>query len=190
MLGYNGCSYLWCSTGKRHGDLVANHFYKDQGQTRRHHGRWGQVQVKYIVASFWCMQHCTSAVVFASVLLVSSFPGWNIPLWYLFQTVRFKSYLLSLGISDPVTRDTHGSGDKYHRELAKEISRILESPLKARRSSLRLRAWPSTWLYYIRTCTCMVHEVQCTTSTCTIMLVLFIPLYSNGPMHMARSTYV
>ena len=46
------------------------------------------------------------------------------------QTVRFKSYLLSLGISDPVTRDQHSSSDKYHRELAKEISRILETPLK------------------------------------------------------------
>ena len=46
------------------------------------------------------------------------------------ETVQFKSYLLSLGISDPVTRDTHGSGSKYYRELAKEIHNILIEPLK------------------------------------------------------------
>ena len=46
------------------------------------------------------------------------------------ETVQFKSYLLSLGISDPVTRDTHGSGQSYYRELAKEIFTILEKPLK------------------------------------------------------------
>ncbi len=46
------------------------------------------------------------------------------------QTVQFKSYLLSLGISDPVTRETHGSGSKYFRELAKQISTAMETPLK------------------------------------------------------------
>ena len=46
------------------------------------------------------------------------------------ETVQFKSYLLSLGISDPVTRDTHGSGSKYYRELAKEIHGILAAPVK------------------------------------------------------------
>ena len=50
---------------------------------------------------------------------------------YHLQTIRFKSYLLSLGIPDPVTRETHGSGNKYFRELAKEISSALEQPLKA-----------------------------------------------------------
>ena len=52
------------------------------------------------------------------------------------ETVQFKSYLLSLGISDPVTRDTHGSGQSYYRELAKEIFTILEKPLQVRRTSL------------------------------------------------------
>ena len=47
-----------------------------------------------------------------------------------FQTVRFKSYLSSLGIPDPVTRETHGTGDKYFRELAKQISSFMETPLK------------------------------------------------------------
>lgn len=46
------------------------------------------------------------------------------------ETVRFKSYLMSLGIDDPVTRDTHGSGHTYFLQLAKEISHILETPLR------------------------------------------------------------
>jgi hypothetical protein len=51
------------------------------------------------------------------------------------ETVRFKSYLMSLGISDPVTRETHGSGEDYFRQLAKEIFRILEQPIKVFLSS-------------------------------------------------------
>ena len=47
-----------------------------------------------------------------------------------FQTIKFKSYLLSLGIADPVTRDTHGTGDRYLKELAKQISIMLQTPLK------------------------------------------------------------
>ena len=46
------------------------------------------------------------------------------------QTMRFKSYLLSLGIDDPVTRESHGTGDTYLRELAKQISDVMETPLK------------------------------------------------------------
>ncbi|KAK2166519.1 hypothetical protein LSH36_38g03056 [Paralvinella palmiformis] len=46
------------------------------------------------------------------------------------KTVRFKSYLLSLGIDDPVTRGTHGTGHKYYGELAKQLSDILQTPLK------------------------------------------------------------
>ncbi|XP_014669725.1 PREDICTED: vacuolar protein-sorting-associated protein 36-like [Priapulus caudatus] len=46
------------------------------------------------------------------------------------ETIKFKSYLLSLGIPDPVTRETHGSGAMYHIELARELSRILEHPLQ------------------------------------------------------------
>ena len=48
------------------------------------------------------------------------------------ETIRFKSYLMSLGISDPVTRETHGSGQDYYRQLAKEIYRILEQPIRVR----------------------------------------------------------
>ena len=46
------------------------------------------------------------------------------------ETVQFKAYLLSLGIDDPVTRESHGSGSKYFRELAKEAFRILETPIR------------------------------------------------------------
>lgn len=48
------------------------------------------------------------------------------------QTIKFKSYLLSMGIPNPVTRDTHGSGDKYYTELARQLSNVLEKPLKVR----------------------------------------------------------
>ncbi len=46
------------------------------------------------------------------------------------ETVRFKSYLMNLGISDPVTRDTHGSGQEYFMQLANEITRVLEKPVR------------------------------------------------------------
>lgn len=48
------------------------------------------------------------------------------------QTIKFKSYLLSMGIPNPVTRDTHGSGDKYYTELARQLSNVLEKSLKVR----------------------------------------------------------
>ena len=46
------------------------------------------------------------------------------------QTIRFKSYLLSMGIADPVTRETHGSGTHYHMQLAKQLGDILQTPLE------------------------------------------------------------
>jgi len=46
------------------------------------------------------------------------------------ETVRFKSYLLSLGIDDPVTHETHGTGDTYHRQLAVQLATMLEKPVK------------------------------------------------------------
>ena len=46
------------------------------------------------------------------------------------QTQKFRSYLLSLGIDDPVTRETHGSGDAYLRELARQISDFIHQPLQ------------------------------------------------------------
>lgn len=35
-----------------------------------------------------------------------------------------------MGIPNPVTRETHGTGDKYNTELAKELSKALMNPLK------------------------------------------------------------
>uniref|UniRef100_A0AAY4AB48 Vacuolar protein-sorting-associated protein 36 n=1 Tax=Denticeps clupeoides TaxID=299321 RepID=A0AAY4AB48_9TELE len=46
------------------------------------------------------------------------------------ETIRFKSYLLSMGIADPVTRETHGSGTHYHMQLAKQLSDMLQAPLE------------------------------------------------------------
>ncbi|XP_033213546.1 vacuolar protein-sorting-associated protein 36 [Belonocnema kinseyi] len=46
------------------------------------------------------------------------------------ETVRFKSYLMSLGIDDPVTRDAYRSSNEYFRQLAKQLAEILEEPIK------------------------------------------------------------
>lgn len=45
------------------------------------------------------------------------------------ETIRFQSHLLSLGVADPVTRDSHGGGDQYCVELAKQIATLIEGPL-------------------------------------------------------------
>ncbi|XP_043927599.1 vacuolar protein-sorting-associated protein 36 isoform X1 [Protopterus annectens] len=46
------------------------------------------------------------------------------------ETIRFKSYLLSMGIANPVTRETHGSGTQYHMQLANQLAQILQTPLE------------------------------------------------------------
>uniref|UniRef100_A0A8C9U9C0 Vacuolar protein-sorting-associated protein 36 n=1 Tax=Scleropages formosus TaxID=113540 RepID=A0A8C9U9C0_SCLFO len=46
------------------------------------------------------------------------------------ETIRFKSYLLSMGIANPVTRETHGSGTHYHMQLAKQLADMLLAPLQ------------------------------------------------------------
>ncbi|XP_059694942.1 vacuolar protein-sorting-associated protein 36 isoform X1 [Haemorhous mexicanus] len=46
------------------------------------------------------------------------------------ETIRFKSYLLSMGIANPVTRETYGSGTQYHMQLAKQLAGILQTPLE------------------------------------------------------------
>jgi len=45
------------------------------------------------------------------------------------ETVRFKSYLLSLGIDDPVTRNDFRSQNQYYKELARQLADILEQPI-------------------------------------------------------------
>ncbi|KAG8190593.1 hypothetical protein JTE90_017858 [Oedothorax gibbosus] len=46
------------------------------------------------------------------------------------ETIQFKSYLLSLGISDPVTKAEYGTGMTFHAELAKQLSEALTKPLQ------------------------------------------------------------
>ncbi|GFS35384.1 vacuolar protein-sorting-associated protein 36 [Trichonephila inaurata madagascariensis] len=46
------------------------------------------------------------------------------------ETIQFKSYLLSLGINDPVTKSEYGSGSTFHFELARQLSETLFKPLK------------------------------------------------------------
>ncbi|XP_063005313.1 vacuolar protein-sorting-associated protein 36 isoform X2 [Melospiza melodia melodia] len=48
------------------------------------------------------------------------------------ETIKFKSYLLSMGIANPVTRETYGSGTQYHMQLAKQLAGILQAPLEER----------------------------------------------------------
>lgn len=45
------------------------------------------------------------------------------------ETVRFKSYLMSLGIDDPVTRDNAASNSEYFQLLAKQICEMLLDPI-------------------------------------------------------------
>lgn len=48
------------------------------------------------------------------------------------DTVRFKSYLMSLGIDDPVTRDTFRSDSDYYMGLAQQISDMMVAVLLVR----------------------------------------------------------
>lgn len=45
------------------------------------------------------------------------------------ETVRFKSYLMSLGIDDPVTRDSAASNNEYFQLLANQICEMLLDPI-------------------------------------------------------------
>ncbi|KAG7206387.1 hypothetical protein KM043_003751 [Ampulex compressa] len=46
------------------------------------------------------------------------------------ETIKFKSYLMSLGIDDPVTRDAYKSSNEYFKQLARQLAHILEEPIK------------------------------------------------------------
>lgn len=46
------------------------------------------------------------------------------------ETVRLKSYLLSLGVSDPVTKSTFGAGAIYFEKLAHELTSVLLEPIE------------------------------------------------------------
>lgn len=48
------------------------------------------------------------------------------------ETVRFKSYLLSLGIDDPVTRESFTSNTAYFKSLSQQICEMLLDPIEVR----------------------------------------------------------
>lgn len=45
------------------------------------------------------------------------------------ETVRFKSYLMSLGIDDPVTRDGTRSNSEYFMKLSQQLCEMLLDPI-------------------------------------------------------------
>ncbi|XP_063708067.1 vacuolar protein-sorting-associated protein 36 [Culicoides brevitarsis] len=45
------------------------------------------------------------------------------------ETIRFKSYLMSLGVDDPVTRDSVQSDSEYLKRLAQQICEMLLDPI-------------------------------------------------------------
>ncbi|KAL7074948.1 hypothetical protein ACQ4LE_005842 [Meloidogyne hapla] len=46
------------------------------------------------------------------------------------ETVRLKSYLLSLGVADPVTKSVFGAGAVFFERLAQELTNVLYEPLQ------------------------------------------------------------
>ncbi|XP_044735700.1 vacuolar protein-sorting-associated protein 36 [Chrysoperla carnea] len=46
------------------------------------------------------------------------------------ETIRFKSYLMGLGIEDPVTRGEYKNEDQYHKNLARQISTFLTEQVR------------------------------------------------------------
>lgn len=55
------------------------------------------------------------------------------------ETVRFKSYLLSLGIDDPVTRGAYSNQNEYFKSLSRQLAQILEDPIKVSAASSHFR---------------------------------------------------
>eukprot|EP00128_Syssomonas_multiformis_P016329 Colp12_sorted_trinity150504_noHs@2699 len=54
------------------------------------------------------------------------------------EASQFKAYLLSMGIDNPVTRRTYGSGDLYHRELSRQLAGFLQRPLEKEGGMMQL----------------------------------------------------
>lgn len=51
-----------------------------------------------------------------------------------------------MGIANPVTRETYGSGTQYHMQLAKQLAGILQAPLEVRtklQCTWKLQSWLS-----------------------------------------------
>ena len=64
--------------------------------------------------------------------------------------MKFKSYLLSLGIDDPVTRDACSSGDSYRNQLAKQIADFLLSPISVTQKGIIFHAFTNYFITAIR----------------------------------------
>ena len=92
------------------------------------------------------------------------------------QTVQFKSYLLSLGIPDPVTRDSHKSNTKYLSELAKQISSFLAGPLQVTLfgESLTFVGKVSNREYYMFVFFFLLFIAQSVAPMCVIVTLLFL----------------
>ncbi|CAD5218891.1 unnamed protein product [Bursaphelenchus okinawaensis] len=54
------------------------------------------------------------------------------------ETVQFKSYLLSLGVEEPVTKEAAGSSSNYFKLLAKEICNVVLDPLRSSGGTMTL----------------------------------------------------
>jgi len=54
------------------------------------------------------------------------------------ETVEFRQHLLSLGISDPVTKSNYRSSGKFHESLAKELCKFLEPAVEVKSSFMKL----------------------------------------------------
>lgn len=100
-------------TGQRDGGVVQIHRQQDQRQTGRHNRRRGNNGAFRNTSAH--LTHTWNDSCHSNCIL---------------QTIRFKSYLLSMGIANPVTRETHGSGTHYHMQLAKQLGDMLQAPLE------------------------------------------------------------
>lgn len=57
-----------------------------------------------------------------------------------------------MGIANPVTRETHGSGTHYHMQLAKQLGDMLQAPLEVcvnRATSKKIQTSCSAVVYII-----------------------------------------
>uniref|UniRef100_A0A3Q3J753 Vacuolar protein-sorting-associated protein 36 n=1 Tax=Monopterus albus TaxID=43700 RepID=A0A3Q3J753_MONAL len=90
------------------------------------------------------------------------------------ETIRFKSYLLSMGIANPVTRETHGSGTHYHMQLAKQLGNMLQAPLEVG-VTFCVVCFTSTQAKIMCKCNCLLTFFQFKLFLSLISLTVFLP---------------
>ncbi|EFA02261.1 vacuolar protein-sorting-associated protein 36 [Tribolium castaneum] len=105
------------------------------------------------------------------------------------ETVRFKSYLLSLGIDDPVTRNAFKSDNQYYRSLAKEICDLLQSHIEDRGGMMALT---DVFCWVNRARGLELLSPEDILSACQIMESMSLPLkliqFSSGVMVLQLAT--